>query len=96
MQIDLRNQIAVVTGASGQLGRVMARTLAACGADIAIHYHANRESAENVLRDVRAAGARVAEMALARVAGHKPGAVAEVWPVQLIVRGSTAAAPERP
>lgn len=44
---------------------------------------------------IRAAGARVAEMALARVAGQKPGAVAEVWPVQLIVRGSTAAAPER-
>jgi len=44
---------------------------------------------------IRAAGARVAEMALARVAGQKPGSVQEVWPVQLIVRGSTAAAPDR-
>lgn len=44
---------------------------------------------------IRKAGARVAEMALARIAGQKPGAVAEVWPVQLIVRGSTAPAPER-
>ncbi|WP_026784260.1 substrate-binding domain-containing protein [Pleomorphomonas koreensis] len=44
---------------------------------------------------IRAAGTRIAEVALARVAGQKPGAVAEVWPVQLIVRGSTAAAPER-
>ena len=44
---------------------------------------------------IRAAGTRVAEMALARIAGQKPGTVAEVWPVQLIVRGSTAAAPEK-
>ncbi len=44
---------------------------------------------------IRKAGARVAEMALARIAGQKPGAVAEVWPVHLIVRGSTAPAPER-
>lgn len=44
---------------------------------------------------IRAAGTRVAEMALARLAGQKPGSVQEVWPVQLIVRGSTAAASER-
>jgi 3-oxoacyl-[acyl-carrier protein] reductase len=52
MQIDLSNRVAVVTGASGQLGRVMARTLARCGAAVAIHYHQNREQAEQVLREV--------------------------------------------
>lgn len=54
MQIDLSNRIAVVTGASGQLGRVMARTLAQCGAAVAIHYHQNQEQAEQVRREVEA------------------------------------------
>jgi 3-oxoacyl-[acyl-carrier protein] reductase len=31
LQIDLTNKVAVVTGGSGELGRVMARTLAGCG-----------------------------------------------------------------
>jgi len=39
MKIDLTNKVAVVTGATGELGRVMARTLAHCGARVAIHYH---------------------------------------------------------
>lgn len=39
MQIDLTNKIALITGASGELGRVMARTLSSCGAKVAIHYH---------------------------------------------------------
>ena len=37
LPIDLTGKIAVVTGASGQLGRVLARTLARCGADVALH-----------------------------------------------------------
>jgi 3-oxoacyl-[acyl-carrier protein] reductase len=58
MQIDLSGRIAVVTGASGQLGRVMARTLAQCGAAVAIHYHQNREQAEQVRSEVEACDAR--------------------------------------
>ena len=38
MKIDLTNKVALVTGASGELGRVMARTLTQCGARVAIHY----------------------------------------------------------
>ncbi|MDP6416883.1 MAG: hypothetical protein QGG54_17890, partial [Gammaproteobacteria bacterium] len=41
LQLDLSGKIAVVTGASGDLGRVMVRTLAKCGADVAIHYNKN-------------------------------------------------------
>jgi 3-oxoacyl-[acyl-carrier protein] reductase len=37
MKIDLSGKIALVTGATGDLGRVMVRTLAACGADVVIH-----------------------------------------------------------
>jgi 3-oxoacyl-[acyl-carrier protein] reductase len=58
LQIDLTNRVAVVTGASGQLGRVMARTLAGCGAAVAVHYLHNRAQAEAVLAEVEALGMR--------------------------------------
>ena len=54
LKIDLTGKTALVTGASGQLGRVIAPTLADCGADVAVHYHKNREGAERVLPEVAA------------------------------------------
>ena len=39
MGIDLADRVAVVTGASGELGRVIARTLGSAGAAVAVHYH---------------------------------------------------------
>jgi len=39
MKIDLTGRVALVTGATGELGRVISRTLAGCGARVAIHYH---------------------------------------------------------
>lgn len=39
MKIDLTGKIAVVTGATGELGRVITRTLVECGARVAVHYH---------------------------------------------------------
>ena len=58
MQIDLSGRLALVTGAAGELGRVITRTLAGCGADVVIHYHANRDMAQRLLEEVRAAGRR--------------------------------------
>lgn len=52
MEINLTGKIAVITGATGELGRVMVRTLAKCGADVAIHYHRNEEKAKELLREV--------------------------------------------
>jgi 3-oxoacyl-[acyl-carrier protein] reductase len=52
LQIDLSGRIAVVTGATGQLGRVMARTLASCGADVAIHYNQNQAKAEELCAEL--------------------------------------------
>lgn len=58
MQIDLSKKVAVVTGATGQLGRVMARTLARCGATVAVHYHQNEAKAREVLQEILAQGGR--------------------------------------
>jgi 3-oxoacyl-[acyl-carrier protein] reductase len=58
LQIDLSSRIAVVTGASGQLGRVMVRTLAACGADVAIHYHQNQAKAQELCTELADLGRR--------------------------------------
>ncbi len=58
MKIDLSNQIAVVTGATGDLGRVITRTLAECGADIVVHYHTNRAKAEELVHEVGKMGRR--------------------------------------
>ncbi len=56
--IDLSKRIAVITGATGQLGRVMARTLAECGADVAIHYRQNQDMARQLETQVQAFGVR--------------------------------------
>ena len=58
MRINLDSRLAVVTGASGELGRVMARTLAKCGADVAVHYHSSREKAEAVCTEIKQMGRR--------------------------------------
>lgn len=52
LKIDLRGHTAVVTGGTGQLGRAIVRTLADCGADVAIHYHHNEAMAHKLLTEV--------------------------------------------
>ena len=56
LSINLSGHLAVVTGGTGQLGRVMVRTIAACGAGVVIHYHQDVEIARRLLSEVRAAG----------------------------------------
>ena len=58
MQIDLKGHLALVTGGSGQLGRAMCRTLADCGADVAVHYHQNRASADGLVTELSGKGVR--------------------------------------
>lgn len=58
MRIDLTGRLAVVTGGAGELGRVIVRTLAACGADVAIHYHRSHDKAQALLAQVQALGVR--------------------------------------
>ncbi|MBM6919628.1 SDR family oxidoreductase [Phocea massiliensis] len=58
MSIDLSGKTALITGATGQLGRVMAKTLAKAGADIILHYHKNEEKANALAEEIRALGVR--------------------------------------
>ncbi|WP_046229011.1 SDR family NAD(P)-dependent oxidoreductase [Paenibacillus algorifonticola] len=58
MQLDLTGKIALVTGATGDLGRVMVRTLADCGADVVIHYRSNEDKALELKQAVEALGRR--------------------------------------
>lgn len=52
LTLDLSGRTAIVTGGSGELGRVICRTLAQCGALVAVHYHRNREAAEKVVHAI--------------------------------------------
>ena len=54
--IDLSNKVAVITGGSGALGRVMARTLSDAGADIAICYYRDEETAFSLREEIAAKG----------------------------------------
>jgi 3-oxoacyl-[acyl-carrier protein] reductase len=56
LQINLEGKTALVTGATGQLGRVMVRTLAHAGADVAIHYHRNEALAAELCAELRDQG----------------------------------------
>jgi 3-oxoacyl-[acyl-carrier protein] reductase len=58
MKIDLTGKLAVVTGGSGQLGREMVRTLAQCGADVAIHYYHNQSQAQALYDALQTLGVR--------------------------------------
>lgn len=56
MQIDLTGKIALVTGASGGIGRATALRLARSNADIVIHYFRERAAAEEVVAEIGALG----------------------------------------
>ena len=58
MNIDLPGKTAIITGATGQLGRVMALTLAGCGADVVIHYNSNEGKANELMEQILQSGRR--------------------------------------
>ena len=56
LQVDLSGKTAVVTGGSGNLGRVMVRTLARCGANVAIQYNHNIDMAKSLIGEIQDLG----------------------------------------
>jgi len=52
MKIDLTNKTAVVTGGTGELGRTIIRSLAKCGANVAICYYKKKEFAAELKNEV--------------------------------------------
>ena len=56
MTHDLKNKVALVTGASRGLGAAMARKLGACGARVAVNYFGSPEKAQRVAEDIKRGG----------------------------------------
>lgn len=91
--IDLAGKTALVTGATGQLGRTIARTLAKAGADVAVHYHKNREAAERLAAELRDVGVRSIAVPAdvtdsASVFQMRDDVFARLGPVQIVVAGA--------
>ena len=56
--IDLSGKTAIITGATGQLGRVMATTLAQAGANIIVHCFSNTAKAQELVAEISAMGVK--------------------------------------
>jgi 3-oxoacyl-[acyl-carrier protein] reductase len=100
--IDLSNRVALVTGAAGELGRPIARTLAACGAKVAIHYRSSRDVAErlcdelNTLHPARACTVSGDVAELDDVSAMRPIIENELGPVDIVVNNAVNWFEERP
>jgi NAD(P)-dependent dehydrogenase (short-subunit alcohol dehydrogenase family) len=53
MNISLKNQLIIVTGASRGIGRAIAKQLSESGAKVIIHYNRNQKEAESLLSELK-------------------------------------------
>ncbi|HEU5473559.1 MAG TPA: SDR family oxidoreductase [Actinophytocola sp.] len=54
----LADRVAIVTGASGNIGSACARDLARCGASVLAHYHSNEAKARALAEEISAEGGK--------------------------------------
>jgi 3-oxoacyl-[acyl-carrier protein] reductase len=55
---DLRPHLALVTGASGGIGKATCLALAAMGCSISVHYHSSTSSTEELVKKLKGKGVR--------------------------------------
>lgn len=55
---DLRSHLALITGASGGIGRATCLALVSMGCSIAVHYHSSHEKASNLVAELKGKGVR--------------------------------------
>jgi len=67
---ELSGRVALVTGAGRNIGRAMAKALAAAGAAVAVNVRSNRAEADAVVKEIEAAGGKAIAV-LADVADEK-------------------------
>ncbi len=97
---NLKNRVALVTGASRGIGAGIALALARAGADVAVNYHKNADAAATVCREISALGRRaLAVQADVSVAAEVRRVVAEVetrlGSVDILVNNAGIAHPQR-
>jgi NAD(P)-dependent dehydrogenase (short-subunit alcohol dehydrogenase family) len=56
--MNLRDRVAIVTGAGRRVGRALALALARRGATVAVHYNASEQGAREVVDSITGSGAR--------------------------------------
>ncbi|WP_315779888.1 MULTISPECIES: SDR family NAD(P)-dependent oxidoreductase [unclassified Bradyrhizobium] len=98
----MSGRVALVTGAAGEIGRPIARTLAACGAKVAIHYLTARDTAErlrdelNELAPQRACTVAGDVAKLEDVEAMRGIAESQLGPVDIVVNNAVTWFDERP
>ena len=55
---DLRPHLALITGASGGIGKATCHALASMGCSIAVHYHSSTDIANALVEELRNKGVR--------------------------------------
>jgi 3-oxoacyl-[acyl-carrier protein] reductase len=58
LTVDLKPHLALVTGASGGIGKATCLALASMGCSIAVHYHSSTSAAEELVKQLKEKGVR--------------------------------------